>query len=769
MAVIAAGAVVLLLIVGIGAFFGVRGYLRGRELGQIHAAADAACDEGSKGTIEAASELASKRTSEPEVAALRARLLAIATFEHAADHAAEVSALLATASAASPPLTDAQIASVYMKLASGDAAGARTEASAIVAEGEGAAESARARAIAATALGDLPQALVHARTAAQLRPGSPRHTSLLALLTAMSGNVPTARTLLDTIPGGERSPMVRVIRARVLVETPGESARAASEAETVLGALAAVASPPERAWALLVRARVAVDGGDSTSALAQARQAALARPKLDEAFGLMLGDVLLHAGAPTDARAALAALPPGSLASAKRALLTAEVALALGDVAGAEAALPNAGEGPRVDMLRGRVLEARGQPDRAIEAYRRAAADPVLAVRAKVRLGALHLAAGHAREAAQLLDEARAIAPADTELVPLEVRALVRINQLESAEIVVRDALARRADAPEFLAARASVQLARGDVQGALSALRTAATARPNDADIQGSLGDAARRAGMRDEAKRAFDAALVIAPTQATALAGLAILAAESGDVAAAHAAIERATQAGAGGPELAQARLRLAILEGAGEGAIAEGRTLAQQLNDATTWSSLGRLQLQAERDRDASDSFRRALEIDAHDPEALLGRGLVGIRNGDLGGAAARLDAASAAATERRSGNDLEARILTARGRLLFEYGNFGSAASRAREAVEKDSRCADAHLLLANVTIETTGDPIPELRAAVTGTAPPPEAVGRLSARVPAGQEACELAARYLRAAPQGYDADRVRAVQEHCPR
>ncbi len=178
---------------------------------------------------------------------------------------------------------------------------------------------------------------------------------------------------------------------------------------------------------------------------------------------------------------------------------------------------------------------------------------------------------------------------------------------------------------------------------------------------------------------------------------------------------------------------------------------------------------MQLQAEHDRDAADSFRRALEIDARDPEALLGRGLIAIRNGDLGGAASRLEAATSAATERHAGTDLEARILSARGRLRFEYGTFGDAMTRAREAIARDARCADAHLLLANVAIETGGDPIPELRLAVAGTAPPPEAVGRLAVRLPAGQEACELAARYMRAAPQGYDADSVRSLQSRCGR
>jgi len=87
--------------------------------------------------------------------------------------------------------------------------------------------------------------------------------------------------------------------------------------------------------------------------------------------------------------------------------------------------------------------------------------------------------------------------------------------------------------------------------------------------------------------------------------------------------------------------------------------------------------------------------------------------------------------------------------------------------ANEALEHDPEEASAHLLLANVAIERSEDPIESLRHAVEGHAPPPEALGRLATRLDAGEEACQLATRYLEVAPSGYDAADVRRVAARC--
>ncbi len=202
-------------------------------------------------------------------------------------------------------------------------------------------------------------------------------------------------------------------------------------------------------------------------------------------------------------------------------------------------------------------------------------------------------------------------------------------------------------------------------------------------------------------------------------------------------------------------------------GAAGVAAAESLARGGRDASLHVLLGRLQAQAEQDADAASSFAQALRFDERDPEAHVGRALLAMRAGDLGGAGRGLERALELASEVGASPELRARLEAARGRLRFESGSFADARERASAALALDPRCAEAQLLLASVTIEQGGDALPALRAAATGAAPPAEAIGRLALRLPAGAEACAAARRYLDAAPRGYDADAVRAVDARC--
>jgi Tfp pilus assembly protein PilF len=212
--------------------------------------------------------------------------------------------------------------------------------------------------------------------------------------------------------------------------------------------------------------------------------------------------------------------------------------------------------------------------------------------------------------------------------------------------------------------------------------------------------------------------------------------------------------------------ARARLLVERGDGELALAALRGMVRSSESASLYVALGRAAYQAERDREAGDAFTRALEIERGSPWALLGIAEVRLREGSIPRAESNLEAARRNGERRNLGARFASRVKSLEGRIFFEQGNFSRAKERARQAIELDARNADAHLLLANVAMEEGEDPIPHFRAAIAGQAPQPEALGRLALRL-RGDEACDLARRYLERCPNGYDAPDVQGALRRC--
>jgi len=731
----------------------------------IRGAARAAGDCGARADIEAAlAQIEAEGTDDPELAALGARLLATLALEHDQDRRAAAEQLLARTGG--EPLADTRIAAALLDLERSDASSALQRLSGLTAEGEQIAEAFRARALATAALGRFHEAEESARQAATLRPSTPRHTALHALMRHRAGDSTGALATLDVLPGGENVAAVRIARARILDESGTDPARAQVEAGAVVGELAELATPHELAWAHLVTAKHAALRGDLTAAATAARAAAQHVPPADEPFGLLLVDILLRVGDPQAAGEQLARLPEPAVDAPTRALLSAEVAIASGDLDAADAALRTAAAGPRRSLLMAQVLEARGQLETAQPLYEEAmrAAGPE-SRRARIRLAALALRARQAERAISLLEPAREAAPSDREVVPLLVRAYLAKGRRERAEQAIDAALEREPAAPELLAARGALELSRGRFSEALTALRAAVEARPDDPELQAELGEAARLAGEPDAARAAYEAALARRENYPPALIGLGHLALSGGDLAEAEQRLEAA--AAAGGDALAVARLRGDLLVARGDGAlgVAVMERLARELDDASIWNALGDLQAQAEEDRDAARSYSRARRRGSDDTAAWLGESLIAVRRGDLRGARRAIDAAAERAESH--GPEIRARLAVARGRLEFESGDFDSVVRLANEALALDARSAAPHLLLANVAIERGESPIEHFRRAVAGHSPAPEALGRLASRLGRGEEACRLATRYLQVAPRGYDAGDARDVVRGC--
>jgi tetratricopeptide (TPR) repeat protein len=747
---------------------GVRAWLAGRRADALAALISAAEADGRAATLEAAlTALTAEQDDDPESVALLARLEATGVLEHGRNSTL-ANSLAARLEGDDASLPNALLARTYLLLARGESDGARRAATAIDADDALASEAARARALTALASGDLTRAIGEARVSAAAATGAPRPSALLATLLSRSGDAVSALSALDGIPGGSVSPAVRLARARVLLarHAPGDREAAATEAAEVLGPLATTATPLERAGAHLVQAELAVAGGDLTRAASEAREA-LPAPA-DEAFGLARADVLVTTGAARDARAVLATLPPISSNPRRRACVTASVALALNEVDAAEQAISQLGAGGEIDLLRGRIAETRGRTDDAKTFYERVPLEDAAMPAARTRLAAILLAGGRVRQASDALAPASERLPTDVDITLLTARIRLELRDLAGARAAVERALVGGARSPRLLAMKAEIELTGGDAEAAATTLRGALALAPTDAALQLALARALRRGGHPADARAAVNAALTLEPASAEALLVLAELSTDAGDVAAANAAIAQAEATGHAPPaDLARARVRVLVATGVGAAGVAAAEAIAQASRDASLYVALGRLHAQAEQDDEASDAFAQAVRLEPRNAEAWVGKVWLALRRGDLSSAARGLEKAIELADAPSTSPELRARIETARGRLRFEGGNFGDARTRAEAALALDARCAEAQLLLANIAIEQGGDPVPALRAATAGIAPPAEAIGRLALRLPRGDEACAAARRYLDAAPRGYDAEAVREVADRC--
>ena len=90
--------------------------------------------------------------------------------------------------------------------------------------------------------------------------------------------------------------------------------------------------------------------------------------------------------------------------------------------------------------------------------------------------------------------------------------------------------------------------------------------------------------------------------------------------------------------------------------------------------------------------------------------------------------------------------------------------GSQAGRAAKLAPKD---ADVRLIQAEVAEARGENAASHLRAAANAMVPMPPAAGYLAIKLGPNVEGCEMARRYLRAAPRGKIQREVREVQKQC--
>jgi len=725
-----------------------------------------ASDDGRPGSFEAALALAPADGSDLERAS-RAMLLSIASLELGVDHLDESDRLLTTLEGESSALPEARIARALIAIARGQGGQALTVLVGLNANGPVLVEGFRARALAQAQVGDLSEAVDSARQAATLAPGAARHAALYAELSVLNHDANGAQRVLDGIVGIDEVATLRLARAELGMLSGADDTTIRSDVDVLLGALVTSSTGPELGRAHLMRAQLAIRARDLASARSDLELASTLLPGFDGRRRLQLAEAMLDADAPARALEVARALTGETADPAGRAEVVVRAALAAGDVTAAEGAITALGPGPRTDLLRARIAEARGRLDEARGLYALAAADRTLLVVARTAEGRLYLLGGHPSEAVVALTQALGANPSSPAAVLLFARAALATNDVAAAERVVAGAIAIDGEAPEILAASALVARARGRFDQAYDALERALRIRPADGELMVEQGEAAMLLSRLDDAGRLFDAAAALGSAPPAAHVNLARLALERGQLDVASAELDRAPTA----PELDLLRIRARILvaRGAGRGGTEEVvRFRRGRASDVALTTSLAALWVQAEDDRRARRIIAGALRNDRDDPEALVVSALIDTHEGRGASARESLDRAERSAAARGALPSVRARVLAVRARLAFDTADRTEARARANEAIGLDPLCAEAHLILADLEIEGSRDPIPELRLALAGTAPAGEAVGRLALRLGAGEERCALSRRYLEIAPRGYDARDIRTALDMCP-
>ncbi len=756
--------VAALLLVAIGG--GVRWYLHSQGDEDVVRTIQTALGDGSIAQLEGAIAAQQEHEAEGPIAFARISFLrALLAFEEGNVSVDE----LATALAAPPEGADTepatQLARAYLALTQGDVNAANQIAQALDPQlllGE----AGLLRARVAAANGDFARAKVEAEAATRAQPGQPRPAAALARFLARSGELDDADQALIQIANTEASAIARLAQLELRV-LRNEHRAVLGEAEEILGAIGSGGGPFLVGRAKLVFAEAAAASADRTATAAWVDAIQPAETPVDEDFALRRIEALRTVGLNEEAAVLLESLPERVIQASRRSMVSAEVYLANSDYEAVERVLEGAGDSPQTSFLRGRLSEAKGEADAAITHYEAALADPAEFFRASVRLGLLKLRGGNAQEAVARLEPARQRQPSHVDVVTALVEAHLGLEQVTEALRVVQGATDTATD-PRVQMARARVDLARGQPEAALSVLSSLAETRPDDAEVHATLGSAAMQSRDFARARTAFDRAIELEATNRIALLGKVALAAREMDASALEAATSAATGANLSDPVLEAAGPQLQVLRGGGHDA---GRALQPlvraQRSNVVLALYYAISQVQAENRRGAQSSLRNVLRADETNYEAHMGTVYVHLRQGSLSAANTAIENAQRHARAQNAGDAVEARIIALRARFELESGRLSRAEAKAREAIEKDANCADAHYVLGVVAIENGGSPTAHFRRALAGTRPPSELFSQLAIYDSSASDRCELIQRYFAAAPSGIDARELRADRRRC--
>lgn len=278
--------------------------------------------------------------------------------------------------------------------------------------------------------------------------------------------------------------------------------------------IAPLIAPDDAAPPLLhLAGQIALQSGRVAVALARLERARAGDPNNPQ-FANDLGVALRYADRPRDAAPLFEAAVALADAYPQAWHNLGMTRRALGDLAGADAALARASE---------------------------LAPEPATLV----ALGAVRIARGDAAGAESVLAHAGALAPQMAEPAMYRALALHRLGRGDEAQASITQALAIRPDAAAAHNIRGMIAAERGDDLTALSAFGEAVRLSPDDPALLANLG--AAQARREDAAARAtLEAAIARAPDNADALYALGIVRHRAGEWAEARNLLERAKAPG-------------------------------------------------------------------------------------------------------------------------------------------------------------------------------------------------------------------------------
>lgn len=722
-------------------------------------------DDGRPSSVAAALETIGDDDSEAD-RALRARLHAQAELAGLEDHGARVAPLLEGLRLTGDEGANQLIAEAYHALAALTPIDASEKVGQLVPVGTFAGEIAYAKALAALCVGNVAVAAEAIGTALEARPDAPRYLTLSAQVMARQGDAAAALARLSAVPADARTSEVAMAEARLQWELNADAAATNRLADGILAD--ADATPREKAWAGLLKARASAEAGERATARQGATEAEASAPPGDEAFLLTLAETFLRIDAAADGQRVLDRwTAPVSSNAGRRDQAIAELSLLRGDVERAGQLLRGAPEGPRTTLLAARRQHQRRQADDARRLYGRAIEAPATRLAAVVGLATLELESGRAAAALEALRPLLADHPNHPELVWALVEARIAEGNVDGALAAADEALAVHPRSARLMSAKAHAQMAREQWDEALATLRAALEIDPHDADLHGDRGVAARRAGHQDEARAAFDEALRLDELHGSSLVGLLHLDLAAGNLDASRATLDKIDRAGLSSLEIDRLRARFLVMDVAGQDGVRTVReALRRSEDDRELNYAMGMLYMQAEQWLRAVTAFSRA--ADEGDVDALVRKTFAQVRARLEGPAQETMDAITEATRDDPMEDRLRSVYTAARGRLAWQRRRRSNAVQLARRALELDSGNGEAHLLLADYADVNDLDTTAHLEAAATAREPQPIAMARLSLGRALGEESCDLARRYRRAAPRGAWIRLINDRLRRCP-
>ncbi len=733
------GGIALVLLFGLG--FGLTAWWRlsSRE-DEMREAVTAVTRHGGAANYERALGLARRQDER----LLAARLMAARAFEYGGAKAADVRQALTGLDETKPNYA---LALGYLALLEGQPKEALRLLDGFAID----AEAQHISSLAQLEVGDWDEARKNARSAAQLIPGAARFEAQRVMTEAVTG-------VGGTPPSASSDHLALQVASLIHRYMTGKGV-AIERAQQLLSQELTVADQAWLRW-LLLRAAIDSEQVHPARKMADALTSDSAMQALRHApspLRLLIATAMLDMNEPEKAAKLFASLGdevrarPEALAPQVHMLLLKEL---VDDARALLRRAPN--KTPSVELLQARVELADGKHEAAIKALEGAMQDPRTRKEAMTLAAESYRALGKWKDAIRMIEPVWKVRKSHVETTQKFIESLLAAGEPERALKVI-DGFEQAGGDPSVTAvSRVRINLDSGNLEAAKEAAEKLNVSTPEAIAAKAQV---LRRTGKLDEASELLSKGLEGAPRHEGMLQEMVLVSLRRYAFTQARKSSERLDPSKPRSKTLAAF---VAITNAGGADALENVENL-ENVNDADMHVYRAYGLYHAEKDADARRAFEYVLKLRPGHPEALAGEALLALRVGALSRADASADAALKAAGE--VGKKFEARAIAVQAKLHYERGGFQKAEELVARALRLNADCALAHLVAASLDEERGRNATPDFKKATESDFVMPEALARyaLSSKKPL----CDMAKRYLAAAPNGYDAPDMRRISSRC--